>query len=107
VSGDFLTVIHNALHAIKGVGLVDLFRGVDSHGLPITGSMSQRLLNFNEGIYIFLRERDVEVPGCKPTTFLKNLLPLVPKVLMVELPPTAPPSPPPLPYEEEVKLSPV
>ena len=102
VSGDFLTVIHNALHAIKGVGLVDLFRGVDSHGLPNTGGMSQRLLNFNEGIYIFLRERDVEVPGCKPTTFLKNLLPLVPKVLTVELPPTAPPSPPPPPYEEMV-----
>jgi len=107
ISGEFLTVIHNALHAMKGLTLVDLFRGVDGHGIPIGGGMSQRILNFNEGIYIFLRERDVEVPGCKPDIFLEHLKPLVPNVLTIELPPTAPPSPLPPVYEDTLPPPPI
>ena len=72
VGSEFLTLIRSALQATKGKATVDLMKGVDTHGVPNTVAPLKHVL-FNEGIYIFLRDRDVEIPGCNPVAFLKSL----------------------------------
>lgn len=72
IGGEFLTLMRSCLQATKGKSAVDLMNGVDSHGAPNSVAPIKHVL-FNEGIYIFLRDRDVDIPGCNPATFLKSL----------------------------------
>lgn len=77
VGYDFLAIIRKALQATKGTSIIDLFKGVDAHGVPNTASVAPKHVLFNEGIYIFLRDHDVEIPGCNPIAFLKSLRAMV------------------------------
>jgi len=77
ISPDLFTILHKSMVAEKAGKSVDLFKGLDAKGNPIPSTFVPRTIHFNHGIYIFLRDSDVDVPGCAPATFLqamKNLI---------------------------------
>lgn len=73
VSPELFTIIHKLLIAERGNDRVDLMMGLDNKGNPIAGSSLPRSIKFNDGIYVFLRDSHVDVPGCNPTTFLQSI----------------------------------
>jgi len=58
--------------ATKGAVTVDIMKGFDDNGKPIRTVTG--VPKFNDGIYKFLRENDVDIPGCRPVVFLKSLV---------------------------------
>jgi hypothetical protein len=66
-------IIHSALLADKSGKLTDLMMGVSILGIPIPRTELPKTIVFNEGIYTFLRDNAVDVPGCHPYTFLKTI----------------------------------
>ena len=70
VSREVFDVLHAALVADKKGTKVDLMMGIGEDGVPFSGSELPGRIEFNRGIYDFLREDDVDVPGCAPGTFL-------------------------------------
>ena len=73
ISAELFTVIHKSMVAEKAGHAVDLLKGLDAKGRPIPGTVVPRTIQFNHGIYIFLRDSDVDVPGCRPATFLQEM----------------------------------
>jgi hypothetical protein len=71
---DFL---HAAVRAEKrgtfGTAHIDLYKGVDDGGKPIAGAGLPASITYNDGIYTFLRDCAVEVPGCASERFLRAL----------------------------------
>lgn len=55
----------------KGV-YINLFHGFDEHGVSL-GSTPPAKIPFNDGIYKFLRQCDVDIPGCAPNNILEKL----------------------------------
>jgi hypothetical protein len=74
VSSAFFDLIHSALYAEKGGRRIDLMYGFQDDGAPqpATGPLPKSV-KFNDGIYIFLRDSDVDLPGCEPYKFLSTL----------------------------------
>ncbi len=75
VSPAFFELLETAMTATQvaeGGGTISLFQGVTEKGIP---KSSPSPLEFNDGIYKFLRFSDVEIPGCEPL----NLLPVLEK----------------------------
>ncbi len=74
VSPAFFQMLNTAMMATQTVegrsSVISLFQGVTEKGIPIN---SPSPLQFNDGIYKFLRFSDVEIPGCEPLTFLPIL----------------------------------
>lgn len=70
-------LLHAAMRAERGTGLLkqkyDLFMGVDSAGTPMIYSSVPSSIKYNNGIYLFLRDNTVDVPGCDPSAFLRAL----------------------------------
>ena len=77
ISSELFTIIHKSMVADKAGIAVDLFKGLDAKGHPIHATVVPRTIQFNHGIYIFLRDSDVDVPGCRPTTFLDSMKKLI------------------------------
>jgi serine/threonine protein kinase len=77
ISAELYTVLHSVMRAEKSGCSVDLFKGLDHKGNPIETPLVPRSIQFNHGIYIFLRESDVDVPGCRPEAFFEAMKPLV------------------------------
>lgn len=80
ISADLFAVIHSALEAKKGAAgaaeSIDLMRGLAPDGAPLpapAGTPLPRSIDYNNGIYYFLRDGDVDVPGCEPLAFLRAL----------------------------------
>lgn len=87
ISAELFAVIHSALEATKstggaagttGVESIDLMRGLAPDGTPLASSAGAdaplpRSIDYNNGIYYFLRDSNVDVPGCEPLTFLRAL----------------------------------
>jgi hypothetical protein len=70
ISPELFSILHKSLLAERGQERVDLMMGLDERGVPIPGSSLPRSIKFNDGIYVFLRDSCVDIPGCNPTTFL-------------------------------------
>ena len=69
VSPEFHDLISNAMIAhIKNDKQLDILQGIDYYGNPGTETPQ-----FNQGIYIFLSNDNVQVPGCEPTIFLESI----------------------------------
>lgn len=63
-------IIRSSMVATKGSQLIDVLKGFDNNGHPRTGSAAP---TFNDGIYHFLRDNAVDIPGCRPSVFLKTI----------------------------------
>ena len=77
ISAELYSIFHSAMLAQKGTESIDLFKGMDHRGNPIATPLVPRSIQFNHGIYIFLRESDVDVPGCAPSAFFEAVKPYV------------------------------
>jgi serine/threonine protein kinase len=75
VSPTFFDLLHKSMFAIRGEEKekIDLLMGFGDDGSPLGGSALPRSVKFNDGIYIFLRDSTVDIPGCNPSVFLKAL----------------------------------
>lgn len=77
ITGAFFDFIHSAVHADKrgifGTTRIDLFKGIDAAGRPITSSRFPSSITYNNGIYAFLRDNSVDIPGCASERFLRGL----------------------------------
>jgi len=78
ISPAFFVVLSMALRATKGTTgpankRVDLLKGFEPSGKPIESAVIPPMIKFNDGIYLFLREADVDVPDCRPKEFLRLL----------------------------------
>jgi hypothetical protein len=66
VTPAFFEILHAALKATRRDRTYDLFMGLDSIGTPLVHATLPRSIKYNNGIYLFLRNNDVDVPGCEP-----------------------------------------
>lgn len=73
VGDAFFLVLCTALRAEKAGVSVHLLKGFDPSGKPLECVGIPRSIKFNDGIYLFLREADVDVPNCRPSEFLRLL----------------------------------
>jgi serine/threonine protein kinase len=78
VSPTFFEILHRAMNAerrgaIIGTRTVDLYMGLDAIGTPMTSARLPACIKYNDGIYLFLRDPAVEVPGCEPCALLRAL----------------------------------
>ena len=65
-------VLRQALTAKLGTGTVDVLNGFENDGRPRTNTSYRPM--FNNGIYIFLRDNTVDIPGCRPAVLIKTLM---------------------------------
>jgi hypothetical protein len=71
---DFLhAAVRAEKHGTFGTAIIDLYKGVDEGGKPIAGAGLPASITYNDGIYAFLRDSAVEVPGCASERFLRAL----------------------------------
>lgn len=77
VSPKIYGILSDLMVAIKADGsTVNLLHGFAADGTPLpppAPSDPPKKIKFNNGIYYFLREKDVDIPGCKPLDFLREL----------------------------------
>ena len=66
VTPAFFAILHAALKATRRDRTYDLLMGVDSIGTPLVHATLPRVLKYNNGIYLFLRDNAVDIPGCEP-----------------------------------------
>ena len=70
-------LIHNAMRAERRGILMprvyDLFMGLDAAGNPLVHTSLPKSIVYNDGIYIFLRDNSVDVPGCTPMRLISAL----------------------------------
>jgi serine/threonine protein kinase len=82
VTPAFFDALHAAVQATRRAGTTtaasakayDLFMGVDSIGTPLLSATLPRSIKYNNGIYLFLRDNNVEVPGCEPLTLARAVV---------------------------------
>jgi serine/threonine protein kinase len=74
VSPRMFDLLHAACFAEKAGRRYDMWMGFDHVGNPIVGTTLPRSLRYTNGVYLFLRENDVDVPGCAPAAFLQSIL---------------------------------
>jgi serine/threonine protein kinase len=76
VTTRFFQILHTALQAKHGgtSQTIDLLYGTQPNGdpKPQVGQLPPRI-DFNDGIYIFLRDNNIDVPGCEPKVLLQNI----------------------------------
>jgi serine/threonine protein kinase len=65
-----VSILKTSMTAKKGALSIDVLKGFENNGTPRTGSAPPV---FNDGIYHFLRDNSVDIPGCRPETFLKTV----------------------------------
>jgi hypothetical protein len=71
---DFLhAAVRAEKHGAFGTAYVDLYKGIDGEGKPIAAVGLPSSIEYNDGIYAFLRDSSVEVPGCGSERFLRAL----------------------------------
>lgn len=54
----------------------DLWKGVDERGNPCVIAELPPAIRYNNGIYAYLRQNDLEIPGCAPSVLARALLAL-------------------------------
>jgi serine/threonine protein kinase len=75
VTRAFFDAIHGAMKAERRStsARYDLFMGLDAVGTPLIYSTLPKSIKYNNGIYLFLQDNDIDVPGCEPSVFLRIL----------------------------------
>jgi len=73
VSPAFFEVLTTAMTVETSNGPVNILHGVDINGVPYAAEEAPSPLEFHEGIYKFLKNEDVKIPGCEPLKFLASL----------------------------------
>jgi serine/threonine protein kinase len=73
VSNAFFDSLYKTLIAINDSVTVPILNGFNNSGVPNI-TMPDKT-DFNNGIYIFMRESNIDVPGCSPVDFIKTLEP--------------------------------
>lgn len=76
VSAEFFKTIHRVMSAERRGERIDMFNGFDASGTPQVHPTIPHSIKFNDGVYYFLRDSDVEVPECRPAQFFRGLAPL-------------------------------
>jgi hypothetical protein len=70
-------LLHNAMRAERRGILMprvyDLYMGLDATGNPLSHTSLPKSIQYNDGIYIFLRDNSVDVPGCTPARLISAL----------------------------------
>lgn len=74
VTPAFFETLHNALKATRRDRTYDLLMGLDSIGTPLVHATLPRTIKYNNGIYLFLRDNTVDVPGCEPLTLASAII---------------------------------
>lgn len=81
ITKPFFDFLHSAVQAEKrgtlSTTIVDIFKGIDDTGKPINVSRLPSVLTYSNGIYAFLKDSGVDVPGCDSERFLRGLNALV------------------------------
>jgi serine/threonine protein kinase len=75
ITMELFDVLHNSVMADTKDKKYDLWMGVDIVGNPLTYTTLPNSLKYNNGIYIFLRQNDIQIPNCDPLILLKNIWP--------------------------------
>jgi hypothetical protein len=65
------SALRGCMIAKKGSKTIDVLKGFEKDGTPLSRNTGVPV--FNDGIYIFLRHNDVDILGCRPSTFLKTI----------------------------------
>ncbi len=77
ITPQFFDLLHAAMRAERRGTFTsrtyDLFMGVDSAGTPLIHATLPKALRYNDGIYIFFRDNNVDVPGCDPMRLISLL----------------------------------
>jgi serine/threonine protein kinase len=77
VAKPLFDMIHAAMHAERRGRMMtrtyDLFMGLDAVGTPYIHSRLPASIKYNDGIYHFLKDNTVDVPGCEPARILAAL----------------------------------
>jgi serine/threonine protein kinase len=74
VTPAFFEILHAAMKATRRDRSYDLLMGLDSIGTPLVHATLPRSIKYNNGIYLFLRNNDVDVPGCEPLTLASAIM---------------------------------
>ena len=73
VSPQLFDILHRALVAEVDGLCVDMMMGLQEDGRPKSGTKLPARTDYNYGIYIFLKNKSLEIPGCNPMTFMTEL----------------------------------
>ena len=73
VTPAFFEVLHTALKASRRDRAYDLLMGLDSIGTPLLHATLPKSIKYNNGIYLFLRDNTVDVPGCEPLVLARAI----------------------------------
>jgi serine/threonine protein kinase len=73
VTRGFFAAIHSAMKAERRGIIYDLFMGLDAVGTPLVYATVPKSIKYNNGIYLFLQDNSVDVPGCEPSVFLRTI----------------------------------
>jgi serine/threonine protein kinase len=72
ISSDLFELLYSLVVTEHKGKSINLFHGFDDHGESL-GSIRPAKVPFNDGIYRFLRQHAVDIPGCAPKNILENL----------------------------------
>jgi serine/threonine protein kinase len=73
ISAGLFSLLDNLMYATKSGKRIRLFDGISEYGVTLGRRTPTPPLEFNAGIYKFLRNSEVDVPGCAPKLLLAKL----------------------------------
>jgi len=73
---EMFDVLHAAMKTNLGRTHHDLWKGIDERGDPYVMTELPPAIRYNNGIYAYLRQNDLEIPGCIPAVLAGALLSL-------------------------------
>lgn len=73
ISSELFGLFHQAMVAEIDGNRIDMCMGLDDHGVPAVGGALPARIVFNNGIYHFLNNPNLDVPHCRPSSFLREI----------------------------------
>jgi serine/threonine protein kinase len=73
VSRPFFDKIYNSMYTSYNGRIINLLHGVNASGEPLPSPHTLEPITFNDGIYMFLREPAIDMPGCTPSVLLERM----------------------------------
>lgn len=72
ISEELFEILYNSVKTEQHGKPINLFHGFDIHGKSL-GPVCPSTIPFNDGIYVFLRNKAIDIPGCTPHILLEKL----------------------------------
>ncbi len=72
VSEELFEILYSSVMTEVNGKSINLFHGFDAHGNSL-GESCPDSIPFNDGIYVFLRNKAIDIPGCAPYILLEKL----------------------------------